>query len=356
MTDKKKITLPDLSPLFSWYARAARDLPWRRTRDPYRIWISEIMLQQTRVEAVLPRYQNFLDHLPTLQSLADVPAGELLKLWEGLGYYSRARNLARAARVICEKHGGVFPREHAAVRALPGIGDYTAGAILSFAFDLPYPAVDGNVLRVTARLADFDGDILLPENKKRLTAAVAAAQPKNTAALFNQALMELGALVCVPNAAPHCDACPLSGVCAAKRAGRAEKLPIRHRPAPRKKEEKTVLIFRVGDEVAIKKRPLTGLLSGLFEPFVLDGKKSAEEVLSFLAASGISPLHLSPLGEAKHLFTHIEWRLSGYEVLLDDTARAAVLALTDGLFFATREKIDRDFALPSAYAAYRPYI
>ena len=348
--------LPDPAPLFSWYAREARDLPWRRTKDPYRIWISEIMLQQTRVEAVLPRYENFLDRLPDIESLAAVAEKELLKLWEGLGYYSRARNLSRAAREIVTRHGGVFPRDYAAVRALPGVGDYTAGAIVSFAFDLPYPAVDGNVLRVAARLLDFGGDILLPQNKKILTAAVAAAQPPDRAGLFNQAVMELGATVCLPNAAPRCAACPFAATCAGKAAGREALLPTRHRPAPRKKEEKTVFIFRVGDEIALQKRPDTGLLSGLFEPFSLPGKLTEREAAAFLADKNVAPLHLTPLGEAKHLFTHIEWRLCGFEVLLSEEARAAVLSLSPALFFATRETIDRDFAVPSAYRAYRPYM
>ena len=347
------VTLPNLSPLVPWYRQNKRDLPWRDTRDPYRIWVSEVMLQQTRVEAVLPYYARFLAALPTVRDLADAPEAQLLKLWEGLGYYSRARHMQAAAKTVMTAHGGVFPTTFEGIRALPGIGDYTAGAVASFAFDLPYPAVDGNVLRVAARLVAYQNDVLSPAAKKELTAAVAAAQPKEGAADFNQALIELGALVCLPGAAAKCTACPLFAVCRARAAGLVERLPVRKKPAPRKKEPRTVLILRIEDTVALRRRPDAGLLAGLFEPFCLPGRLAEDAVRAALADLGVSPVRLTPLGEAKHVFTHLEWHMTGFEVLLTPADRPRLPA---DLLFVPRDELDRAYPLPSAYAAYRAYM
>ena len=349
--------LPDTAPLLTWYDAHARALPWRATRDPYAIWVSEIMLQQTRVEAVLPYYARFLARLPTVAALAACPEAELLKLWEGLGYYSRVRNMQRAAWQVMQEQNGVFPTTFEGILALPGIGEYTAGAIASFAFDLPHPAVDGNVLRVAARLCNFDGDILAPTNKKALTAAVWAAQPPDDAARFNQAMIELGATVCLPNGAPRCEACPLSAVCMARHAGRERELPVRKKPSPRREEARTVLILRVGDRVALRKRPDTGLLAGLFEPFCLPECLDAPRVEALIRQSGAQPLHVTPLGEAKHIFSHIQWNMVGFEVILPEESAITVCKTLDrALFFAPREEIDEAFAVPSAYAAYRPFM
>ncbi len=347
------LKLPDLTPLLVWYEKNKRDLPWRHTKSPYRIWVSEIMLQQTRVEAVLPYYRRFLDTLPTTEALAEAPAELLLKLWEGLGYYSRVRNMQKAAKSIVASHGGKFPDTYEDIRALCGIGDYTAGAIASFAFGLPYPAVDGNVLRATARLLAFEENILAPASKKALTAAVAEELTHHAPDIFNQALMELGATVCLPNGAPKCDACPLADRCRAHLEGKTDTLPVRAKPAPRKQEYRTVLILRIGDTVALRKRPETGLLSGLFEPFCLPEKLTADKVAAALAARGLSPLRIAPLGDAKHVFTHLEWHMTGYEILLDEGASRALPA---DLFLAPREEIDTLYAIPSAYRFYRPYM
>ena len=352
-----ELKLPDMAPILGWYEENKRDLPWRETRDPYRIWVSEIMLQQTRVEAVIRYYQRFLSRLPDVSALADCPEEELMKLWEGLGYYSRVRNMQKAARCIMTDRGGVFPDTFEGILTLPGIGEYTAGAIASFAFDLPYPAVDGNVLRVAARLAAFEEDILSPSSKKWLTAAVAAAQPKKQAATFNQAMIELGATVCLPNGAPRCEKCPLFDKCKARRLGIEQRLPVRKRPAPRKVERRTVLILRAGDTVALRKRPEKGLLAGLFEPFSVPEALDVKSVEALLAANGIKPLRISPLGEAKHIFTHIEWHMTGFEVILDEkSAQTVCKNLDTGLFFAPRDKIDSGFAVPSAYSAYRAFM
>lgn len=250
-------------------------------------------------------------------------------------------------------HGGVFPSTHTEIRALCGIGDYTAGAIASFAFDLPHPAVDGNVLRVAARLTSFGEDILAPASKKALTAAVAAALPHHAPAVFNQAIMELGATVCLPNGVPKCSACPLADRCRAHAEGKETALPVRKKPSPRKIEARTVLILRIGDAVALQKRPETGLLSGLFEPYCIKEALTPEAVAAHLAEMGLTPLRLSPLGEAKHIFTHLEWHMVGYEVILGERDAANLPA---GCFLAPREEIDSHFALPSAYSAYRPFM
>lgn len=347
------VTLPDTAPLLAWYPEHARKLPWRETKDPYRIWVSEIMLQQTRVEAVLPYYRRFLDTLPDVAALAVAPEPLLLKLWEGLGYYSRVRHMQKAAKTIMAVHGGVFPNDYNAVRALAGVGDYTAGAICSFAFDLPVPAVDGNVLRVAARLAAYDGDVLSPAAKKELTTAVAAAQPADAPALFNQAMMELGATVCLPNGTPKCELCPLAHVCLAHAKGLETALPVRRRPAPRKIEERTVLLLHAGDRVALCRRPETGLLAGLFEPYCLAGRLSAAEVTAHLAAFGVTPLRVAPLGEAKHVFTHLEWHMVGYDV---EIPPEQCENLPDHLFFTDRAEVDRRVALPGAYRAYRAFL
>ena len=349
--------LPDMARLLPWYEQNARKLPWRETRDPYCIWVSEIMLQQTRVEAVIPYYHRFLERLPDVCALADCPEDELMKLWEGLGYYSRVRNMQKAAKIIKQQYGGQFPRTFDEILALPGIGEYTAGAIASFAFDLPYPAVDGNVLRVTARLLAFGEDVLAPASKKQLTAAVAAAQPKERAACYNQAMIELGATVCLPNGVPKCESCPLADRCFARQNGMETALPVRKKAAPRRVEERTVLILRAGDRIALRQRPATGLLAGLYEPFAYLGKQTATQVTAMLGDCGIVPLRVTPLEEARHIFSHLEWHMVAFEVILDDENAATVCKNLDKtLFFAPGYEIDSTYALPSAYAAYRPYM
>ena len=343
--------------LLPWYREHKRDLPWRKDREPYHIWVSEIMLQQTRVEAVLPYYARFLDRLPTVAALAACPEPELMKLWEGLGYYSRVRNMQKAAQVVMNEHNGVFPHTYEGILSLCGIGEYTAGAIASFAFDLPHPAVDGNVLRVAARLLCYGHDVLAPTSKKELTAAVWAAQPKDRAAEYNQAMIELGATVCLPNGVPKCEVCPLADACLARRNGKETVLPIRKKPAPRKKEARTVLILRSGDAVALRRRPTQGLLAGLFEPFCLSEWQNEAQIAQLLSEAGLVPLRIAPLGEAKHIFSHVEWQMVGYEVTLEEkSALTGAKNLDPALFFAPRYEIDGQYAVPSAYAAYRPFM
>ena len=238
--------------LLPWYEANRRDLPWRRDREPYHVWLSEIMLQQTRVEAVKGYYLRFLDALPSIPDLADADPDALHKLWEGLGYYSRVRNLQKAARVIVEQYGGVFPSDHAAIRALPGIGDYTAGAVASICFGQPTPAVDGNVLRVTSRVDACYDPITDPKVKKAVGARLAAVYPAGRCGDFTQSLMELGATVCVPNGAPHCEVCPCRDFCRARALGCQTELPVKAAKKERRVEEKTVFLLRCGERVALE--------------------------------------------------------------------------------------------------------
>ena len=336
----------DFTPrLLDWYRRNARDLPWRRTRDPYCIWVSEIMLQQTRVAAVIGYYTRFLDAFPTVDALADASEEQLLSLWQGLGYYSRARNLYQAARQI--KARGGFPETYDELRALPGIGTYTAGAIASAAFGLRTPAVDGNVLRVVSRLTDNHGDIQSPSTRREIEAEVLKRFPESPgdARIFNQALMELGATVCVPNAPPKCEQCPVSGHCLARERGTAGTLPVRAAKKARRVEARTVLVLCRENCVALRKRPGRGLLAGLWEFPNADGTLSEAEITALLSAWGLSVTDWYQKTSAKHIFTHMEWHMTGYVVSVtgDDTQQFS-WADADAL---------QTYAVPSAFARFR---
>ena len=302
-------SLPGL--LLPWSAQNRRALPWRQDKDPYHVWLSEIMLQQTRVEAVKGYYARFLQALPTIAHLADASEETLNKLWEGLGYYSRVRNLKKAARQIMERHNGVFPRTHAEILVLAGIGDYTAGAICSICFDLPTPAVDGNVFRVCTRLAADPTPIDKPSFKKELTAKLAAVYPARSGD-FTQALMELGATVCVPNGVPQCSACPLQQICLAHKEGCETAFPVKAKKKPRKVQEMTVFLLHDETTFALRKRPKTGLLAGLWEFPHVDGTHELPQVLSLLEQWGVDALDVEKKVEKTHVFTHVEWHMTGY--------------------------------------------
>ena len=345
--------------LLDWYHHNRRDLPWRHTRDPYHILLSEIMLQQTRAETVKSYYARFLAELPTVQALAEAPEDLILKLWEGLGYYSRVRNLQKAARAVMEKHNGVIPADFDKLLSLPGVGRYTAGAVGSIAFNLPVPAVDGNVLRVTARLMGDGGDVLTDATRRRIEDAIAPCVPTPHAGDFNQSLIELGATVCLPGGAAKCRECPLQLLCAAMREGRVEELPVRIIKTKRKFEDLTVLLLRVTEEdgtcrYVIRRRPDTGLLGGLYEFPHLNGHAAAEEVRVALATEGAVVHKITPLPEGKHIFTHITWRMIGY--LCDVTVPPAPAEddLCNGLL-ANAEDMANRYSIPSAFALYRKY-
>ena len=297
--------------LLQWYPDHHRDLPWRRTRDPYAIWVSEIMLQQTRVAAVIPYYERFMRELPDVKALAAVADDRLNLLWQGLGYYSRAKNLKKAAQIVCERYGGRMPDTYEALLSLPGIGSYTAGAIASIAYGERVPAVDGNVLRVYARLMNDPSDISDPAVKMRVFDELKAIMP-NDPGTFNQALMELGATVCVPNGQPLCDSCPLNGICKAQKAGTAGLLPNKSPKKPRAIEGRTVFALYDHGAPLLNKRPDKGLLAGLYELPNVSGTLSTEKALEWLTAYGLHPTGDLLCYSAKHVFTHIEWHMRVY--------------------------------------------
>ena len=334
-----------VAPLLRWYGENRRTLPWRAEPTPYRVWVSEIMLQQTRIEAVIPYYERFMAELPDLAALAAVSEERLLKLWEGLGYYSRARNLKKAAERVIKDFGGALPASAAALRSLPGIGDYTAGAIASIAFGLPEPAVDGNVLRVVMRLTACPDDVLEQKTRRRVAEALRAVYPSGAeAGLLTEALMELGETVCVPNGEARCEVCPLRALCLAGRRGEAARYPVRGAKKERRREELTVLLLRCGDRWALRRRAETGLLAGLWELPHLDGKLDAETAAGELAARGIAFTALRSCGEARHVFTHVEWHMTGY--IVDCAGESG------DFVWETAEEIRRAYAVPTAFRAY----
>ena len=308
-------TLSDIiSPLLVWYRANARELPWRKTENPYRIWVSEIMLQQTRVAAVLGYYGRFLAAFPTVEALANAPEEALLKQWEGLGYYSRARNLRRAAQTVAGPLDGKFPDTYEGLLALPGVGDYTASAVASAAFGLREPAVDGNVLRVFTRLTDCRDDIGNPKTKAAVRARLGAVMPTEPedVRVFNQALMELGAVVCVPNGPPKCGLCPLAERCLGRSRGTAESLPVKSPQKPRRIEEKTVFLLLRDGKIALRKRPGSGLLAGLWEFPNGSGAPDEAAAAAQCARWGLTPREWKRRLTAKHIFTHVEWHMTGY--------------------------------------------
>ena len=340
MTDGEIIqqALPKIA---DWYALSRRVLPWREDPAPYRIWISEIMLQQTRVEAVIPYYERFLRELPDVAALAAVEEDRLLKLWEGLGYYSRARNLKKAAETVMRDYGGTLPRTAAELRKLPGIGDYTAGAIASIACGEPEPAVDGNVLRVLSRLLENEGDVLSPAVKKSMTALLRQHYPAGeAAALTTEGLMELGETICIPNGAPKCELCPLGKLCRAFQSGSAERFPVKAPPKARRQEARTVLLLRCGGRYAIRQRPKKGLLAGLWEFPNEPGSLSREQLFARFPQA----LSLADCGRAAHIFTHVEWHMQGYLVELPEELPEYI--------WETPSLIRERYSFPTALRAY----
>jgi len=327
--------------IIPWYQANSRDLPWRQNREPYRVWLSEIMLQQTRVEAVRGYYARFLEALPTISDLAVVDDGRLMKLWEGLGYYNRARNLKRAAGIVMEKYQGVFPASHAEILTLPGIGPYTAGAISSICFALPYPAVDGNVLRVWARLLASDDCVDLSAVKNRVTAELTPLLHHADPREFNQAMMEIGAIVCLPNGVPLCHVCPLSHFCRAKASGLQLQYPVRLKKKERRLEAMTVFVLTVDDALAVLKRPDQGLLAGLWALPSAPGTLGEVQALELVKSWGAQPVELIKASQKKHIFTHIQWQMTGYYIKCRQEC--------DEFLWATPEERALKIALPTAY-------
>jgi len=326
--------------LLGWYHTHKRDLPWRQDQDPYHVWLSEIMLQQTRVEAVKGYYSRFLEALPTVEALANCEEEQLLKLWEGLGYYSRVRNLKKAAQVIVQQYAGVFPREYEKILALPGIGEYTAGAISSICFDAPVPAVDGNVLRVISRITDDATPIDLPAYKAAVRRSLAAVYPKE-AGNFTQALMELGATLCGPNRKPECENCPCRGFCLGFQRNTAESLPVKQPRKHRRVEERTVFILSCQGSYALCKREDTGLLAGLWQFPDVEGKLELQDALKKVEEMGLKTVQIYRQVERKHIFTHVQWEMRGYHLEVE--------AQGGDLIWHSAAQLEQDAALPTAY-------
>ncbi len=335
-------------PVVAWFQEHKRDLPWRRNPDAYRVWVSEIMLQQTRVEAVKPYYERFLKELPTVEALAEAKEDKLLKLWEGLGYYNRVRNMQKAAQQIMIDYQGRFPDTYEEIRSLKGIGNYTAGAISAFAYGIPKPAVDGNVLRVVSRLVGSREDIMKQSVRKKMEEALERVIPADAASDFNQGLIELGAIVCVPNGEAKCGECPVAGLCEARKRGLTAEIPVKSRSKARRVENRTVFLFRDGKRLAIRKRPSKGLLAGLYEFPSETGKMSLGEAAEYSKKIGLAPVRIKELGEAKHVFSHVEWHMTGYEILVDELEKTN----KKGFLFIRPEEIEEAYPIPSAFGYY----
>ena len=333
--------------LLPWYNENARVLPWRRDVTPYRVWVSEIMLQQTRIEAARGYFERFMRALPSVQALAEAEEQTVLKLWEGLGYYSRARNLHKAAKIIVSEYGGELPADAALLRKLPGIGDYTAGAIASIAFGLPEPAVDGNVLRICARLTCCGESIGDAHVKKRFREELRLSYPADHCGDFTSAIMELGETICTPGT-PDCGVCPIASLCAANAAGRQTDFPVMPEKRPRRIEKRTVLILTHHGFVALARRPDKGLLAGLWEFPNAAGELTEAEAMALSAKWGCEPVSIAPCGEAVHIFTHLEWHMTGYQI--ECGAEGARFTWAD-------EAARRDaYAVPAAFRFFRDLV
>lgn len=361
--------------LVDWYEANARILPWRLEPTPYHVWISEIMLQQTRVEAVRGYYDRFLTALPTIADLADAKEEELLKLWEGLGYYSRVRNLQKAAKVIMEEYEGKLPESYETLLKLPGIGTYTAGAIASIAYGVPVAAVDGNVLRIAKRLAGSFDDITKAKVKKELEDIFTAITPKEQAGAFNQSLMDLGATVCIPNGKPNCMVCPVMHLCQAFKQDLQMQIPVKAKKKERRIEEKTVYVMEYEKQILLHKRENKGLLAGLWELPNMQGKSTMDKVQDQISKSiSEAEVTIHSLGEGKHIFSHVEWHMTGFHIVfakreqllsfcgqlkeeieedVDNYGKIEEMFQSDQYQLIAREEVKKTFALPSAFDKYK---
>lgn len=345
------------APLLAWYPSVARQLPWREIVTPYRVWISEIMLQQTRVAAVIPYFERFMTTLPDIAALAAVPDDTLMKLWQGLGYYSRARNLKKAAQIILRDYSGAMPLAFDALLKLPGIGRYTAGAISSIAGHHAAPAVDGNVLRVVTRLTEYNGDVLKDVTKRAVEDALRPIyEESRVSATLNQALMELGATVCVPNGAPHCDACPLKPLCRAKKHHTIAEFPRKAAKKARRIEQLTVLhlLDEATGRIALRQRPRKGLLAGLYELPHIPGHATAAAVRRLLKDAGFTVLHVKKRAPARHIFSHVEWDMIAYDVTLAPSTADIVCETHEVFLWATADDLRTTYSVPAAFQYFLP--
>ena len=348
-----RFTMDTIDGLLSWYRENRRDLPWRRDRDPYGIWLSEIMLQQTRVEAAIAYYGRFRNRYPDIESLAKADDETLLRLWEGLGYYSRVRNMKKCARVLMEEHEGRLPSDKEELMKLPGIGSYTAGAISAIAYGRPEAAVDGNVLRVLSRIFAIREDIKDPKLKKRLEDCIESFYQENGISDpgyisdLTQALMELGALVCLPNGRPLCLECPLSSECKAYSEKLTDVIPLRSGNRDRKIVDRTLFVILCNDRFLLHRRSSKGLLAGMYEFIGTDQKMNEEEAAGFIRNLGIESFDLKELPSSRHIFTHLEWRMQAYEIRTD-----TLPDLDRNEYMLADRKRLQSLAVPSAFRVY----
>ncbi len=345
MIDKRlEQTVPAL---INWFDSCARQMPWRTDTRPYYVWLSEIMLQQTRVEAVIPYFNRFIEEVPDIYTLAEISEEKLLKLWEGLGYYNRARNLKKAAMQIVQEYNGQLPKEMKELKKLSGIGSYTAGAIASIAYNEVAPVVDGNVLRVVSRVLASTADISLAKTKRQMEEDLLQVIPADRPGTYNQALMELGAMVCVPKGKPHCNECPLNKICLAYLEDLTDSIPYKAPKKKRKVEKKTVLVIECGEEVVLNKRPSNGLLAGMYEFPNLEGHMSAIQVMKYMIDQSETSFHISLLERAVHVFSHIEWQMIGYRVKLYRKQSKQPMN------FVKKDELETKYAIPTAFHIYK---
>ena len=342
--DRKDRIIKMTEALVPWFRLCGRSLPWRKDPDPYHVWVSEIMLQQTRIETVIPYYRRFLQEIPDIRALAEADPEQLQKLWEGLGYYSRVRNLQEAARQIIERHGGKFPARYEDIRALRGIGDYTAGAIASICFQLPVPAVDGNVLRVLSRITGDSRPVGDEKIKKEVREELAACYPHKDAGILTEAIMELGEIVCIPNGTPDCGHCPCRDFCVSSGGG-WEHFPVKAEKKARRCEQLTVLILQHAEgssiKTALRKRPDKGLLAGLWELPNCPGHRSGPEASALAEEWGCRPEGRMPAGSFRHIFTHVEWEMQCWRILCGTEA--------PGFTWADETQLKQEISLPTAF-------
>ncbi len=331
-------------PIVKWYQKEEKNLPWKQDKEPYHIWISEIMLQQTRIEAVKKYYEKFIKELPTVYDLANVNDEKLLKLWEGLGYYSRARNLKKAANIIVQEDNGVVPSKYEDLIKLPGIGAYTAGAIASISSNEKVTAVDGNVLRVMSRMIGSKENILLPETKKKITEIVQKILPEESGD-FNEGIMEIGEKICVPNGTPLCEKCPVKQFCYARENNLTDEIPVRIKATKRKIENKTIFIIRTKDgKIAIRKRNSRGLLANLYELPNVDKIIEEKEIENIAKNWKLKLIEINPSKDKKHIFTHIEWKMKSYELIVENKNTEFI--------WVSQKQLDKEYPLPTAFAKF----